>query len=468
VTVDAVTERRADVLFHELLDANYRRTSRMFIALMVGQWLFGIGIALLISPRTWEGKVNTVHVHVLAAVVLGALISSLPIFLLLTAPAATSTRMIVASAQMLWSALLIHLTGGRIETHFHVFGSLAFVAFYRDWRVLVPATIVVAADHLARGIFWPESVYGVLNPEWWRFLEHAGWVAFEDVVLIFACIRGVEETQRVAHQQAVAEALSHSERDKAVALAAANEELMRSRDAMKKLAEVGELAASVGHELRNPMAAVRNGLAYISKRVLDPNIAGPALAQDARVKQFLDLMDKELQGSSRIVADLLDFARERPPDLRQCPLGPLVDEAIALVPARAHVKLVNEVPHDLPIPQLDKDQFRQALINLIQNAAEAIPPERTGQVVVRSVGGGSSPWRITVADDGVGIPDEIVGRIFQPLFTTKTKGTGLGLAIVAGMVQRHGGTIQVDSRVGQGSTFAIELPATQVMAAGVS
>ena len=93
------------------------------------------------------------------------------------------------SRQVLWSALLIHLTGGRIETHFHVFGSLAFLAFYRDWQVLVPATVVVAADHFLRGQFFPQSVYDVLNAGSWRWLEHAGWVVFEDIFLVASCVR---------------------------------------------------------------------------------------------------------------------------------------------------------------------------------------------------------------------------------------------------------------------------------------
>jgi PAS domain S-box-containing protein len=99
---------------------------------------------------------------------------------------------------MMMSALLIHLTGGRIETHFHVFGSLAFLAFYRDWRVLVPATLVVAADHFFRGLFWPESVYGVLSVSQWRWLEHAGWVIFEDAVLYVAIKRSVAEMWDIA------------------------------------------------------------------------------------------------------------------------------------------------------------------------------------------------------------------------------------------------------------------------------
>jgi hypothetical protein len=119
---------------------------------------------------------------------------------------------------MLSSALLIHLTGGRIETHFHVFGSLAFLAFYLDWQVILTATIVVAADHFLRGIYWPESVYGVTNPEWWRFLEHAGWVVFEDVFLIWSCVMGNREMAASAARQAEVEHLSEQEQLKSAAL----------------------------------------------------------------------------------------------------------------------------------------------------------------------------------------------------------------------------------------------------------
>src|SRR5258708_39223851 len=156
----------------------------------------------------------------------------------------------MAVAQMLWSALLIHLSGGRIETHFHVFGSLAFLAFYRDWRVLVPATLVVVADALVRGVLWPESAYGIANPEWGRFLEHAFWVAFEDVVLVFACLNGVAEIRAVAERQAEFEALSIADRNKGQVLRVAVEELREEQEARvraEKLAAVGQLAAIVGH-----------------------------------------------------------------------------------------------------------------------------------------------------------------------------------------------------------------------------
>jgi PAS domain S-box-containing protein len=185
-TQNSAFDQRAQIIFNGIMAAITRRTDRMFAFLMVGQWLFGIVLALAFSRYTWEGKVYSTHVHVYSALFLGGAISSLPLLLIWLKPGAPITRYTVAAAQMLWSALLIHLTGGRIETHFHVFGSLAFLAVYRDIRVLAPATIVVAADHFLRGILWPESVYGIVNPEWWRFLEHAFWVAFENVFLIMS------------------------------------------------------------------------------------------------------------------------------------------------------------------------------------------------------------------------------------------------------------------------------------------
>ena len=189
------------------VDSVRRDADRLFAWLIGAEWVFAILIAAVFSPYGWEGKVRTVHAHVSIAIGLGGLIASLPIALALTRPGATLTRHVVAVGQILMSALLIHLTGGRIETHFHVFGSLAFLAFYRDWKVLLTGTLAVVADHLARGILFPESVYGIANPEWWRFLEHAFWVVFIDVVLFIECRRGVREMKALAEQGAQLEAI---------------------------------------------------------------------------------------------------------------------------------------------------------------------------------------------------------------------------------------------------------------------
>jgi PAS domain-containing protein len=188
----------------------YAQTDRMFAVLMVVQWAAGIGAALWISPQSWTGPYSQIHIHVWAAVFLGGIIMALPVALAMCLPGKAITRHTVAVAQMLFSGLLIHLTGGRIETHFHVFGSLAFLAFYRDWRVLMTATVVVAGDHFLRGLYWPESVYGVLSASWWRSMEHAGWVVFEDIILVRWCMQGNREMREIADRTAELEATNAS------------------------------------------------------------------------------------------------------------------------------------------------------------------------------------------------------------------------------------------------------------------
>jgi len=212
--LSASTLEHASELFAAHRQTIYESTDRMFAVLMSIQWIAGVIAALWIAPRTWIGTTSQTHIHVWAALFLGAAISCFPIGLAIVRPGATTTRYVIAAAQMMTSALLIHLTGGRIETHFHVFGSLAFLAFYRDWRVLVPATIVVAADHFLRGVFWPQSVYGVLSVSQWRWLEHAGWVLFEDTFLFIAIKRSVGEMWGMALR--TAELNDNEERYRAV------------------------------------------------------------------------------------------------------------------------------------------------------------------------------------------------------------------------------------------------------------
>ena len=233
------TASRITELFNQHQQDICERTDHMFAVLMTLQWAGGVVAAYLVSPRAWAGTTSQTHIHVWAALFLGGAISSLPILLAVTRPGRISTRYTVAVGQMLMGALLIHLTGGRIETHFHVFGSLAFLSFYRDWRVLIPATIIVAADHFLRGIFWPQSVYGVLQASQWRWLEHAGWVLFEDTFLLIAIKRSVSEMWDIAERTAESDLNENLEAhitQRTAQLAIANQEL-ETEVAERKLAE---------------------------------------------------------------------------------------------------------------------------------------------------------------------------------------------------------------------------------------
>ncbi|HYE73956.1 MAG TPA: PAS domain S-box protein, partial [Blastocatellia bacterium] len=193
---------RSKELFHQHRLQIYQRTDALFAALMCVQWIAAIGAALWLSPKTWIGQYSQTHLHVWVAIFLGGAIMSLPVYFAFAHPGRMLTRHVIAIGQMLMGSLLIHLTGGRIETHFHVFGSLAFLSFYRDWRVLISASAVVAVDHLLRGMYWPQSVFGTFTVESWRWLEHAGWVIFEDIFLIRACLQSRQEMWQIAERQA--------------------------------------------------------------------------------------------------------------------------------------------------------------------------------------------------------------------------------------------------------------------------
>lgn len=220
----------------------------------------------------------------------------------------------------------------------------------------------------------------------------------------------------------------------------------------ERLAAVGQAAASVGHDLRNPLGAIGNAVHYLRRRV-----SATELASDARVEQFFGVIEKELAASTKIISDLLDFARERKLSLSACPLRPLVEDAISVVRPPRPTQIENNVPEELPVPSIDKDQIRQALVNLLQNAAEAVPEGREGRVVVTAAST-EDAVTLSIRDNGDGIPEKERARIFEPFFTTKTKGTGLGLSISEGILRRHKGVMDVQSEVGKGTTFSMKLP----------
>jgi two-component system, sensor histidine kinase and response regulator len=472
--------RRADDLFSAYQHDIHRRTDRLFAGLMAFQWVLGIAFALWVSPLTWAGAQSTTHLHVWAAVLLGGVISIFPALLGLFRPGFASTRYIIAVAQMLMGALLIHLTGGRIETHFHVFGSLAFLAFYRDWRVLVPATIVVALDHMLRGIFWPQSVYGVMVSSEWRWLEHAAWVAFEDLFLVVACLRSVAEIRQTAERTA---ALEHEVRtrqdaeDEARKATATLSELVAQLKITQRQAEIAtraksEFLASMSHELRTPLNAIILYSELLQEEAKGTN-AGGSIADLQRIqfsgKHLLDLINGILD-LSKIEAGKMGL------ELGGFGVKAMIDElsdSVASLVQKNHNVLTVRCNPNVGMMHADLTKTRQILLNLLSNAAKFTTEGSIAVDARRITHRGLDQIEFSVTDTGVGMTEHQCRIVFEPFTqadvttTRKYGGTGLGLAIVSRFCELMGGTIAVESRLGHGSTFVVRLPADMANAVRV-
>jgi signal transduction histidine kinase len=323
-----------------------------------------------------------------------------------------------------------------------------------DWMFMAFGVFIVAC-----GIGHLLDVITLWKPIYWLSGLERALTALVSIVTAVVLVPLVPKALALPSPQQLRESNTRLE-EALETLRAQQEALLRA----EKLAAVGQLAASVGHELRNPLAAVRNASTYLSRRMLAEG-EGTPVAQDPRVRQFFELIDREVEASTRIISNLLDFSRDRPPELSPCVVRLLVDEAVELVPGAAQ-RVDNQVPTDLPLPMLDVGQFRQVMINLLQNALDASPADVALPITVQAEGGDDRPLKLVIKDLGCGIPDEVLPRIFDPLFTTKTKGTGLGLAITRNIVRAHQGEISVTSRVGLGTTFTILLPADRSGAQG--
>lgn len=215
----------------------------------------------------------------------------------------------------------------------------------------------------------------------------------------------------------------------------------------ERLAALGELAAVVAHEVRNPLGVIFNSLGALRRHV----------RQEGDAPMLLQIVGEEADRLNRMVGDLLDFARPSKPSIRPEPIAHLLEEvlAAAVTPETAQLTVVDEVEEGLPPVPVDARQLRQALLNVVQNAIQAMPGG--GKLTVRARRDGGA-LQIEIADSGPGIPPHLREKIFEPFYTTRATGTGLGLAVVRRVAADHRGTVSVEEAAGGGAAFVIRLP----------
>jgi len=223
----------------------------------------------------------------------------------------------------------------------------------------------------------------------------------------------------------------------------------------EKLAMLGQLASGVGHELRNPLGVMTNAIYYLE---------AVQASAPAEVKEYLQILRQQVALSEKIVSDLLDFARVKPPQHGEVRLADLAGVQLQRLGSPHGVRVRVDVPGDLPPARVDPVQVGQVVFNLLANAVQAMG-DAGGELLLRGTRNGAGSVTLEVSDTGPGVPLEIAEKIFEPLFTTKARGIGLGLAVSRSLAQANGGDLTLAVGAGPGATFVLTLPTHAAAAA---
>jgi len=228
-----------------------------------------------------------------------------------------------------------------------------------------------------------------------------------------------------------------------------------------KMASLGKLAASVVHEINNPIAGILN-LTLLVKRILGEGQPNPK--ENDQIHRYLGLMETETLRISRIVSNLLAFSRQSKMEMALINPNRIIEKTLILNAnlLKIHgVKVEKRMDPDIPDILGSEDQLQQAFMNFISNAAEAMEPKKGGLLIIETTHSlKNRRLSVTFRDTGIGIPQENLPKIFEPFFTTKKdgKGVGLGLSVAYGIIQDHGGSIYIQSKAGKGTTLKVNLP----------
>ncbi len=222
----------------------------------------------------------------------------------------------------------------------------------------------------------------------------------------------------------------------------AQEQLVRK----ERLAEIGEMAGGIGHELRNPLTSISNAAYYLKMVLAD---------EDENITKVIDILSREVASSEKIISSLLDFTRIQAASQEKCEIKLLIEEVLGRSEIAPEIRVIDNIPEDIPAVFVDCDQIKQVFLNLVANAVQAMPDGGDLELYAKTNGNRVS---ISIKDTGVGIKKKNIKKLFEPLFSTKSKGLGLGLALSQKITEANGGAITVESEEGEGSTFTVALP----------
>jgi len=477
-THDLAQERASELVAQQSL-AIGRRTDRLFAWLFVAQWLAGIAAAIWIAPANPRvsrfADAFFAGSPLCSVTVLGTFATLIPLAAIWRWPGRRPTRYIVAVCQMIWAALLFQFSAGHTGSHFPVFGSIAILACYRDWRVLVVAAVLVLMHNLGHGSLWSPDE-NAARQAW----ERLAFVLLEVAALVLVIRLAERETWNSAISQARLEdanrLLDAEFRERTTNFRQYTERLERIRDELHSQAEElqkaraeaedansakSNLVATVSHEIRTPMTAILGYADVLIGSLTDPEHLKAARTIRRNSEYLLKLVD-----------DILDLSKlesgKLAVELVPCSPRRIVSDVVQLMQVRADAKqLALEVVVDDAVPRsivTDPMRLRQILLNLVSNAIK-FSSRGAVRLTTSYVAGEHPLLEFRIRDEGIGMTPRQIDKLFYPFAQGDEStsrlygGSGLGLWISRRLANLLGGEIHVESVPGQGSTFIVSVAA---------
>lgn len=414
----------------------------------------GIALACFLAPRVWAGGEQQFYFHFYLAFLGGGIAALTPVAFIWSKPGRALNPYVIATSQIMFSALYIHLSGGRIETHFHVFASLALLALYRNYGPVILATAIAITDLLVRGSYWPESVYGLFEVQTTRVIENVFWLSLAGAIYSFHYVK-YKHLERSLEKGAL---LINDKTKEIQDLYQKITEQEQALIASSKMASLGKVSSDIAHEINTPLTVISMRLERLENDTLCDRIDNETLLSNLRA------LKKTTFRIAKIAHNIKFFSRSNRKDpFEIIELCTIIEDTLDLCYDRfsnygVFVDVTNNTSHNLCEIECRSVEISQVLLNLLNNSFDAVKDleERWIHIELKDV---DDMINLSVTDSGKGIPEELQDHLMLPFFTTKEKeeGTGLGLSISKSIVDSHHGNFFLD-KSSPHTKFTLQMP----------
>ena len=450
------TNVRVKEIYKDYANQDFEKINSKFVYLLIGEWFFSLAVSYFFHSQ------STSLVTVGYSLFFITVISLLTITGLWYNPNSSKNKYYVAGSQFFYYVFLGLSTQGNISSQYFIFGALAFISIYKDIKLILTVTGLIALDHVLRIYFFSNSFYGLVPNFSFQKLDFLLWIGFENIFLMYSIKLVKDRTKELAIKQYELEnslsMVEHKVEERTEELKKSQEVVTAQQQSLvfaSKMSALGEMAGGIAHEINTPLAVIQLRTDQLNHMLESDPI------DFTKIKGSVDSIDSTVRRITKTINGLRSFSRDSrndPPVI--CALTKIVEDSLSLCVEKIKNKGISvEYERDSEISVLcNQTELTQVVLNLLSNSVDAI--EDLDQKWIKIEFKEKGDWVECIhTDSGSGVPDSIKEKIMQPFFTTKEtgKGTGLGLSISQGIIKNHRGHLVLDDQC-KNTRFVVSIP----------